>query len=313
MRQIIKNQFFIAVLVFLFIVGLTTIPALSFFQKIRVANEGYKKELSFYQNLEIKDKKFFSNFPTTKCKGTLFFQAGTPVTAIHLKDDRLYLSQADNQLVVINLIVPENYIRFPVPVLTDIYSDATDIYATDFFDDKIIRLVSEKEEIVVENVYPKIGRASALTRDAKGYFYVSGYISGNISKILGRDGFFFLPDLDKIVDLELFAGQLVAARYAAKPTLVSINLTDGKQTEIEGERSVSSLVFDRETLWAVYDQGGQSQMGKVTAKGLTDGQDLGCPFPVKVSVGKDRFFYTSLNDSEGKVYWINKNLQKNGK
>ncbi|MBI2196436.1 hypothetical protein HYU45_02370 [Candidatus Daviesbacteria bacterium] len=313
MQQIIKNQFFIAILVYLFIVSLTTLPALSFFQKIRLANEGYKEQMTAYQNLNIRKRQFIGNFQKMTCNGNLFFQAGAPVTAIHLRDNYLYLSQADNQLVVINLITPEHPTRFPVPVLTDIYSDTTDIYGTDFFNDRVIRLVFEKEEVVVEKVYPKIGRASSLTRDTKGYFYVSGYVSGNISKILGRDGFFFLPDLNKIVDLELITGHLVVARYDAQPTLISINLTDGKQTVIEEKRSISSLAFDGETLWAVYDQAGQSQIGKVTSEALIDDQVLDCPFPVKVSVGKDRVFYTSLDDSEGKVYWINKNLQKNGK
>ncbi len=313
MQRIIKNQLVIAALVYLFIIILLTFPVSGFLKKIRVANEDYRKQLLTYQSLQIREKKFMSGVQPITCDGNLFFRAGVPVAALHIKDNQLYLSQADNKITVINLVAPESPVTFSAPVLTDFYSDTTDIYGTDFFGDRIIRLTSKKDETVVENVYPKIGRASALTRDSKGYFYVSGYVSGNISKILGRDGFFFLADLGKIVDLELVKDQLVVARYEAAPALISINLTDGKRVRIEENKSVSSLAFDGETLWAVYDQAGQSQIGKVTAKTIVSEHSLRCPFPVKLSVADDKFFYTSLDDSEGKIYWISKNLQKNGR
>lgn len=313
MKQIIRHHFFIAVLVYLFIISMAIIPAVGFFQKVRTANEGYKEKMSFYQDLRIKEKKFLSNTQVIRCSGNLFFQADAPVIAIHIKDDQLYLSQANNKLTVTNLLTSEPSVTFSAPVLTDFYSDITDIYGTDFFNDKIIRLTTKEDKNIVEDVYPKVGRASAITRDSKGYFYVSGYVSGNVSNILGRDGFLFLSDIDKIVDLELVRGDLIAARYGTKPTLVSINLVNKNQAVIEREKNISSLTSDGETLWAIYDQAGQSQIGEVTNKGLVNKQALNCPFPLKIAVGKDKFFYSSLNDSEGKVYWINKNLQKNGK
>ncbi|MDP3758604.1 MAG: hypothetical protein Q8Q86_02700, partial [Candidatus Daviesbacteria bacterium] len=159
-----------------------------------------------------------------------------------------------------------------------------------------------------------IGRASALTRDLKGYNYVSGYASGNITKIIGRDGFLFLSGLDKTVDLESSgSSHLLVARYGAKPTLISIDLNEKQQTVIEGEKNISSLFSDSVSFWATYDNAGQSYLGKVVNGRLVDDQVLNCPFPLKIAVFQDRFFYTSLNDSEGKIYWINKNLQRSGK
>ncbi len=314
MRQIFKNHIFIAILAYLFIVGLATVPVYGFLQKIKLANQANQERFSVYQNLKITEKQFTGNLQKVTCEGNLFFQAGVPITAIHINKDNLYLSQADNQLAVIDLIAPDYPAKFPVPVLTDIYSDTSDVYGTDFFGDRVVRLVIGKEEVVVEKVYPKIGRASALTRDSKGYYYVSGYSSGNITKIIGRDGFLFLSDLDKIVDLEASgSGRLLAARYGTQPALISIDLNEKKQTIIENDKSISSLSFDGDSFWVAYEYNGQSQIGKVIDERLAGIQPLNCPFPLKIAVGQDRFFYTSLNDSEGKVYWINKNLQKNGK
>lgn len=302
-----------AVIAYLFIVGFITAFVFGFLQKIKLANLAEREKLSIYQNLKIKDQQFERNFQKIACDGNLFFQAEEPITAIYISQGRLFLSQADNKLTVIDLIAPGRPVRFTLPVLTDIYSDGTDIYGTDFFNDKVVRLIFEKEKVVAEKYYPKIGRASALTRDAGGYFYVSGYASGNITKIIGRDGFLFLSDLDKIVDLEASGSSyLLAARYNTEPTLISIDLNEKKQTIIEKERSISSLSFDGDSVWVVYDQAGKSQIGKVIDGRLVNKQALNCPFPLKIAASPDKFFYTSLNDSEGKVYWINKNLQSSG-
>ena len=247
------------------------------------------------------------------CDGNLFFQAGASVTAIYISQKHLYLSQVDNKLTVINLDAPEKIVSFALPVLTDIYSDGTDIYGTDFFNDKVVRLIFEKGEVVAGKYYPKIGRASALARDARGYFYVSGYASGNTTKIIGRDGFLFLSGLDKIVDLEASGSSyLLAARYGSKPTLISIDLNGNKQTILEQNKSISSLFLDNDIFWVAYNQAGQSQIGKVIGEKLVNIQVLDCPFPLKIAASPDKLFYTSLSDSEGKVYWINKNLQSSG-
>lgn len=308
-----KNQFLTAVIAYLFIVGLATVFVFGFLQKIKVANLTEQEKLSLYQNLRIKDQQFTGSFQKIICDGNLFFQAEAPITAIYINQGRLYLSQADNRLTVIDLTTPGHPARFTAPVLTDFYSEGTDVYGTDFFNDKVVRLIFKKDEVMAEKYYPKIGRASALTKDAKGYFYVSGYVSGNITKIIGRDGFLFLFDLDKIVDLEASgSSHLLAARYNTEPTLVSIDLNEKKQTILEKEKSISSLSFDGDSVWVAYDQAGQSQIGKVIGGRLVNKQALNCPFPLKIAASPDKFFYTSLNDSEGKVYWINKNLQSSG-
>ncbi len=313
MKQIFKNQFLLTIIAYLFIVGLITAFVFGFLQKIKFANEIEREKLSIYQNLKIQDQQFEQSFQKVTCDGNLFFQAGAPVTAIYISQKHLYLSQTDNKLTVINLDAPEQIVRFTLPVLTDIYSDGTDIYGTDFFNDKVVRLIFEKEKAVAEKYYPKIGRASALTRDAKGYFYVSGYASGNTTKIIGRDGFLFLDGLDKIVDLEASgSNHLLAARNGSKPTLISIDLNEKKQTVIENEKSISSLSFDNDIFWVAYDQANQSQIGNIIGGRLMNKQALNCPFPLKIAASPDKLFYTSLSDSEGKVYWINKNLQKSG-
>lgn len=313
MKQIFNNQFLKAVIVYLFIVGFITAFVFGFLQKIKLANLTEQEKLSIYQNLRIKDQQFERNFQKIICDGNLFFQAGAPITAIYVSQGRLFLSQVDNKLTVIDLTTPGRPVRFTLPVLTDIYSDGTDIYGTDFFNDKVVRLIFEKGEVVAEKYYPKIGRASALTKDAKGYFYVSGYASGNITKITGRDGFLFLSDLDKIVDLEASGSSyLLAARYNTEPTLISIDLIEKKQTIIEKEKNISSLSLDGGSVWVAYDQAGKSQIGKVIDGRLVKEQALNCPFPLKIAASPDKLFYTSLGDSEGKVYWINKNLQNSG-
>lgn len=314
MKQIFKNHFLVAVIVYLLIIGLATIPLYGLLQKIMLANESSRKQLAVYQNLKIKENHFLGNSQKISCNGNLFFQAGALVTAIHINKDHLYLSQADKKLVVIDLAAPEYSTRFAAPVLMDFYSDATDVYGADFFNDKVIKLVFTKGEVAAEKYYPKIGRASAITKDSKGVYYASGYASGNVTQIIGRDGFLFLTDLDKIVDLEASgASSLLIARYGTKPTLISVDLNEKKQSIIEQERNVSSLAFDGESFWAAYENTGVSQIGKIIDGKLVDNQVLNCPFPLKIAVSSDKFFYTSLEDNEGKVYWINKNLQKNGK
>lgn len=313
MKQIFKNQFLTAVIAYLLIVGLITVFVFSFLQKLKSANLTEQEKLSVYQNLQIKDQRFTGSFKKIACDGNLFFQAGAPITAIYISQGRLFLSQTDNKLTVIDLIAPGRPTRSTLPVLTDIYSDGTDIYGTDFFNDKVVKLIFKKDEFIVEKYYPKIGRASAITKDSKGYFYVSGYASGNTTKIIGRDGFLFLSDLDNIVDLEASgSSQLLAARYGSEPALINIDLNDKKQTIIEKEKSISSLSFDGDFVWVAYNQDGQSQIGKVIGEKLVNIQALNCPFPLKIAASPEKFFYTSLNDSEGKVYWINKNLQSSG-
>lgn len=314
MKLIFKNQFLVAIIAYIFIVSLVTIPLFGFFQKIKAANERSREQLAIYQNLKIKENRFLKTSQKTNCEGNLLFQTGTPVTAVNVNQGHLYLSRADNKLTVIDLAASGTSSTFAVPVLADIYSDATDIYGTDFFNDKIVKLIFGEEGVAVEKFYPKIGRAAALTRDLEGHFFTSGYASGNTTKIIGRDGFLFLSDMDKIVDLEVSGNShLLVARYGTQPTLFSIDLNDRKQTVIEQEASVSSLVFDGNSFWAAYDFAGRSKIGKVINEKLVESASIDCPFPLKIAFSSDRLFYTSLEDSEGKVYWINRNLQKNGK
>lgn len=316
MKQIFENHFLVAIIVYIFIVGLATIPIISLFQKIKLANERNREQLAVYQNLKIKENSFLRSSQKISCDGNLFFQAGVPITAIHVNQGNLYLSQTNNKLVVIDLLssTPKQPAEFTMPILTDFYSNTTDIYGTDFFNDKVIKFVYEKGELVAKQYYPKIGRASAVVMDSKGYFYVSGYASGNITKIIGRDGFLFLFGLDKIVDLEASgSSRLLVARNGSKPTLVSIDLNDNKQTVIEQEKSISSLVSDGEFFWVAYDFNGKSYIGKIIGDKLVESQTLNCPFPLKIAVSSDKLFYTSLEDNEGKVYWINKNLPNNGR
>lgn len=314
MKQFFRNYFLVTIITYFLIVSIATIFLFGLLQKIRSANEKNRVQLGVYQNLNIRDSRFVGNFGKITCDGDLLFQAGTAVTAIHTHKDNLYLSQVDNKLAVIDLHAPERTIKSDAPVLTDFYSNANDIYGADFFNDQVIRLISKDGKIIAEKVYPKIGHASALTGDLEGNYYASGYASGNITKIVGRDGFLFSTDLDKIVNLGVSNdSHMLVARYSGKPTLLTIDLDGNRKSIIEQEDSISSLVFDGNLFLVAYNHSGQTQIGKVINEKLVDGQVLNCPFPLKLAVWQDKLIYTSLADNEGKIYWINKNLQKNGK
>lgn len=313
MKQIFKNQFWMAVVSYSIIIGLAAIPIVGFLQKIKLANEKNREELSVYQNLKIKDNRFLKSSKITSCDGNLFFKTNALVTAMHIKQGHLYLSSIDNKLTVVDLTASDQFTKFNVPVLTDFYSDIAEIYGTDFFNDNLVRLVFKDKEVVLEKVYPKIGRVSAATWDKKGNSYVSGYASGNLTKIIGRDGFIFLSGLDKITGLYgTDNGDLLIARFGTEPALVTINLDNKRQTIIEQKGSVSSLAADGNTVWAVFDLGGNSQIKQILDGKFVDSRTLNCLFPLKIAVWQDKIFYTSLEDNEGKIYWINKNLQKNG-
>lgn len=314
MKQIFRDHFLIAVIVFLFTVGLATIPLIGVFLNIKLANKSHQEQLEVYQNLKIEENHFLGSSQKVTCDGNLFYQSNVPVTAIHIDQGSLYLSQINDKMVIFDLLALRQLQEFKSPVLTDLHSNTSGVYGTDLFNDQVVKIVSGPDGFTAQKYYPKIGRASAITMDDEGYFYASGYSSGNITKIIGRDGFIFRSGLDNIIDLEASGtGHLLVARYNAKPTLVAIDLNKNEQTIIEFEKNISSLVFDGEFFWVAYNLNGESHIGKIIGEKIVDNQTINCPFPLKIAVLSDRFFYTSLEDNEGKVYWTNKNLPKNGR
>lgn len=316
MKKNLKGQFSAAVIAYLLFVVLATIPLYSYFQKIKVANEEYREKLASYLNWRFKENRLIEIDSKIACEGDLFFQAQTPVAALHVYQDQLYLSQADGKLAVIDLKDPKLISSYETNLFTDFYSNSSELLGTDILNDRIVKIVLGGNGILTEKVYTKIGRASALTQDHLGNYYVSGYASGNITKIVGRDKFLFAADLDKIVDLEINEKgnrAIFVARYNSTQSLLKLDLADGKKTVIRERESFSSLAFDEDDLWAAYHDGGQTQIGKIIEDKIVDNRPLNCQSPVKIAFWKDKLFYTSLADSEGKVYSTKKNLQIKGK
>lgn len=312
MKKIFRGQFLAAIIVYLLFAGLATIPLYSYFQKIKVANEKYREKQAAYLNWQFK-KEAVEIGSKGNCEGDLFFRAQTPIAAIHVHQDQLYLSGADGKLTVIDLKNPKLFSSFETSLLTDFYSNPSELIATEILNDRVVKILFPGSKIKTEEVYDKIGRASALTRDSKGNLYVSGYASGNITKIIGRDGFLFASDLDKVADLEIKDQAIYVALYNSSPSLLKLDLGEGKKTIIEENKSFSSLVFDGDNFWTAYNSHGQTQIGKIIDDKLVDSRPLNCQFPVKITFWKDKLFYTSLADSEGKVYSLNKNLQSKGR
>lgn len=314
MRRNLNNQFALALIAYFFFIGLTTIPLLYYFQKIKVANEEYQEKLTTYLNWQFKEEGIVEIDQKVNCEGDLFFLSRTPIVSLHVYQDQLYLSRADGKLTIINLKKPAFSLTHDSSLFTDFYSGSSELFGTEILNDRIVKIIVKDDRVESEEVYDKIGRASALTKDSSGNFYVSGYASGNIIKIAGRDGFLFTPDLDKVSDLEIIDNQrLYVARYNSTPSLLSLELEEGGKTIIEGNKNFSSLAFDGNNLWVAYSHEGKTQIGKIIADELVDNQTLNCQFPLKIAVWQDRLFYVSLADSEGKVYSLNKNLQSRGK
>jgi len=313
MKKILKGQFSAAVIAYLLFVVLATIPLYSYFQKIKVSNDQYQEKLNSYLDWHFKENRLLEIDSKSACEGDLFFQAQTPIAALHVYQDQLYLSQADGKLAVINLKDPKLISSYETSLFTDFYSNPSELFATEILNDRLVKIFISGNQVKIEEVYDKIGRASSLTRNSNGDFYVSGYSSGNLIKKINKDGFLFASGLDKITDLEINNGVIYIARYNSTQSLLKLDLADGKKTVIRERESFSSLAFDEDDLWAAYHDGEQTQIGKIMEDKIVDNRPLNCQSPVKIAFWKDKLFYTSLADSEGKVYSTKKNLQIKGK
>ena len=107
MKRIFNRQFLTAIVVYLFIIGLASFFLSGYLQKIKIINQNNRQQMKVYQNLNIQDNHFTGSFQKVNCSGNLFFQAGAPIAAINFYKDRLYLSQIDNKLKVIDLVTPQ--------------------------------------------------------------------------------------------------------------------------------------------------------------------------------------------------------------
>lgn len=233
MEKILKDQFLKAILAYILVVGFFTLLAFQYLPKIKLANEKYQELLTTYQNLRLKEESLRDS-SEIKCDGSLIFQTEAPVTAMHAGGGKLYLSRLDGRLNIIDLKTLELSESYQTDVFTDFYSDSSGLYGADILNDRLARVNFGKREIEIETVYPKIGRISSLARFG-GDFYVSGYASGNITKIIGRDGFLFASRVDKVVDLEAGGSKtLLVARYDSKPSLLKID--EERRTIIEPEK-----------------------------------------------------------------------------
>lgn len=307
------NHFFIAIIGYIVFVSIATVILLGYFQKIKAANEKYREKMVTYLNWRFEKDKALEIGTKSVCEGDIFFQAQSPIAAIQVYHDQLYLSQANGKLTVVDLKNPKLFSSYEGNLFTDFYANPSELFATEIINNRIVRISFIDNKIKIEEVYDKIGRASALTRNANGDFFVTGYASGNITKIVGRDGFLFASDLDKISDLEIRDKALYVARYNSKPSLLKLTLEGGEKTVIEENKSFSSLVSSNNVLWIISENNGQAEISQIIEDKLVGVQSLNCPFPLKIAFWEDKIFYTSLVDNEGKIYSLKNNLQITGR
>lgn len=305
-----KNQFFLALITYLFFIGIVTFLLIPFFRKIKNDNYQYKQKMNSYQNLSFVKKLSNGQNPIV-CSGNLFFKANSPLISLHLFKNYLLASSLDQKIIAIDITNPQNVI-FTEGLATSFYSDSSEILATDFLNNQIIKIIMSKNFLKKEVFQKKIGRPSTPIKDSQGNFFVSGYASGNIIRIKGSEKTIFSSDLDKIIGLGINSTFLYIARYNSTPSLLSFNLLTQEKTILESNKNFSDLISDGNNLLVAYQENNQTKIGKInnlSEEIIT----INCPFPLKIAINKDSIFYTSLSDFEGKIYFTKNNLHNIGK
>lgn len=309
-KNIFQNQIINALIAYLIFIILSSLILFPLFKKIKQANLQYQEKMNTYQNLNLKNPSQNKNQPIT-CEGNLFFKANSPLISLGLFNDYIFTSSLNQKIMAINLYNPTNILSTD-GLVTAFYSDSQQLLAADFLNNKIIKINLNQNSLTKEVFSEKIGRPSTLVKDKEGNWLVSCYASGNIVKITGNQKTIFASDLDKIIGLGISFDIFYVIRYHTSPSLVFLDKNLRPQT-IEKNKNFSDLVREGSNLWIIYEENNQSKIGKIENNQIKEISSLNCPFPLKAIITEKAIFYTSLADSEGKIYFTKNNLQISGK
>lgn len=299
-----KNAFFIY---FIIVIPLTLF-LIPWFKKIKTANEKYQNKLNSYQNLNFGDSLSVSS--EIDCQGELLFQANSPILALHIFKDNLYFSSSDKKLTAVNIQNKNKIFQTEGKIFTDFFSNQQELFAADILGNQIVKIDPHNGKTESQSYFQKIGRISTLTQDEKGNFYAAGYASGNIFKITIPEKTLFASELDQTIDLEIKGNVLYAARYKSSPSILAFDLDEKKEKIIEKNRNISNLFKNDEAVWIVYLENNQTKLGKIINNKTEEIQAIPCQFPLKIAIENNKIFYTSLADSQGRIFTLPKKASK---
>lgn len=282
-----------AVVAYLIIIAIISIPTVKFFQRIKIANEKYREKMT--------GMMAFAG-ANGSCKGELFYKTGFPVQAIYAHLGKLYISGSNKKLAVVNLADISRTVMTSANVYTSFYSYGNSLYASDFYNDSIVQVSNGKK------LEAKVGRPSALVVDGLGHYFASNYASGNITKIIGRDGFLFGTNLDQITGMEIKDRNIYAVRTKSLPSLVSLNLDNGERKIIDENKDFSSIASTSGNLLVTYRDNDKTKLGRIAGDKVIEVMSLDCSYPVKITEWEDKVYYVSMTDGEGKIFTIKMRL-----
>lgn len=153
MKKIFKNQFLVAVFVYLLFIGLVNIPLLKYLRKIKIANVKYREKLTTYLEWHFDQNNNIQNLSKITCSGDLFFQTNIPIATIQVHQNQLFLSQQDGKLAVINLKNPTVFPQYDNNLYADLYSDSTELFAAEMLNDKVVSLSLSEGKIHIVKIF----------------------------------------------------------------------------------------------------------------------------------------------------------------
>jgi len=290
-----------AVLAYLIIIGLVSVPVYYFFQKIRIANENYRGKTAELVSYDDKNGN---------CAGELFYKTGTPIQTIYAAMGQLYVSGVSKKLTVVNLADSSKALQFDGDVYSSFYSYGGSLYASDYFNDRIVQILLSKDgEFSTKKTEAKVGLPSALVIDG-GHYFVSNYASGNITKVIGRDGFLFKTNFDQITGMEIKDRSIFLVRTKSLPSLVSLNLDNGEKKIIDDEKDFSAIASVSGELYAGFRDNNKTKIGRVVDSEIINEKSLDCSFPVKIAGWNDKIYYASTIDKEGKIFILSSHPER---
>jgi len=298
-----------AFLIYFIIVIPLTFFLIPQFKKIKNANEKYQKKLTTYQNLSL-NNPLPSSSVEINCQGDLFFQGNSPILALHIFKDNLYFSSLDKKLTAVNIQNKSKIFQTEGKIFTDFFSNSQELFAADILENQIVKINPNDGKTETQDYFQKIGRISTLTQDEKGNFYAAGYASGNIFKITIPEKTIFTSDLDQTIDLEITSNTLYLARYNSTPSVLALDLNEKKKKIIEESKNISNLLKENGEIFVVYLENNQTKLGKITNDKTEEIQTIPCQFPLKIAIGNERIFYTSLADYQGRIFTLSKKASK---
>lgn len=304
--QLFKSPLILTSLIYLVIIVVLSIPAVNWLKSLHQANQSYQQKLHSFLNWTIGGDKV--SFPSGHCQGQLFYSTHSPISTLVVFKDKLYLAQ-EKQLTVVDLKDPSSITQIKTPLLSNFYASSDTLLATDLTNDAIVQ-VDITQSNPIQKLSDKLGHPGAITSDGSALF-VSGYASGVVTKIMGRDRYFKASHLDQAAGMAFKDDSLYLAKYNSSPSLVKI--TNHTSQIVDSTHSFSDLHNDNQNLWTVYQDGPNSQLAQIKDDKLIPNQTLNCSFPTRIAISSDKIFYVSMADPDGGIYLIDRTLQIKGR